>query len=81
MFIFLTALVYCWGLNGVISNELQHHRCTFMVTDETSPRPPSDCVASKNALSEITVTCKHGHDGGLQQVYNIKVYEYNHQSY
>ncbi|XP_045445760.1 uncharacterized protein LOC123653823, partial [Melitaea cinxia] len=66
-----TTLVYCWGLNGVISNELQHNRCTFMVTDETSPRPPSDCVASKNLLSEITVTCKHGHDGGLQQKFKF----------
>ncbi|CAH2086531.1 unnamed protein product [Euphydryas editha] len=66
-----TTLVYCWGLNGVISNELQHHRCTFMVTDETSPRPPSECVASKNLMSEITVTCKHGHNGGLQQKFKF----------
>nr|XP_026495221.1 hemicentin-2-like isoform X1 [Vanessa tameamea] len=68
-----TTLIYCWGLNGVISNELQQHRCTFMVTDETVPRPPSDCTAFKNLLGEITVTCEEGHDGGLQQKFKFTV--------
>lgn len=62
------ALIYCWGLNGIINNELQPKRCTFMVTDETEPRAPTNCEAVKNALKEITVTCEEGHDGGMQQV-------------
>ncbi|XP_061383561.1 uncharacterized protein LOC116767206 isoform X2 [Danaus plexippus] len=66
-------LIYCWGLNGVINNELEHKRCSFMVTDETVPRPPANCVAEKNIMKEITVVCEEGHDGGLQQKFKFTV--------
>ncbi|XP_034840272.1 neural cell adhesion molecule 1-like [Maniola hyperantus] len=69
-----TTLIYCWGLNGVINNELQPTRCTFMVTDETAPRTPTNCEAIKNVLKEITVTCEEGHDGGMQQKFKFIVY-------
>lgn len=42
--------------------------CTFLITDETNPRPPVDCVAVKNTDKDISVKCQKGHDGGLPQV-------------
>lgn len=45
-----------------------HTPCTFLVTDETIPRPPTNCEAKKNTVDDITVTCEKGHDGGLPQV-------------
>ncbi|XP_039747345.1 titin-like isoform X1 [Pararge aegeria] len=68
------ALIYCWGLNGIINNELQPKRCTFMITDETAPRSPTNCEAVKNELKEITVMCEEGHDGGIQQKFKFIVY-------
>ncbi|XP_023943988.2 uncharacterized protein LOC112050081 [Bicyclus anynana] len=69
-----TTLIYCWGLNGIINNELQPKRCTFMITDETPPRTPTNCEAVINALKEITVTCEEGYDGGMQQKFKFIVY-------
>lgn len=48
-----------------------------MVTDETVPRPPANCVAEKNTMKEITVVCEEGHDGGLQQVGTDTFYALN----
>ncbi|XP_041977073.1 nephrin-like isoform X2 [Aricia agestis] len=67
-----SALIYCWGLNGVVS-EQPRRRCGFLVTDETAPRPPTDCVAIKNVDKEITVTCEEGHDGGMPQKFKFTV--------
>ncbi|CAH0720782.1 unnamed protein product, partial [Brenthis ino] len=68
-----SSIIYCWGINGVNSNELQPSKCTFMITDETAPRAPSACRAAKNRLKEITVICEKGHNGGLEQKFKFIV--------
>ncbi|XP_045491734.1 nephrin-like isoform X4 [Colias croceus] len=68
-----TTLIYCWGLNSVKNSDLPQTKCTFMVTDETIPQPPSNCVAVKNVQRDITVTCEPGHDGGLPQKFMFTV--------
>lgn len=68
MYLLKPALVYCWGLNPVKNSELLQTKCTFLVTDETVPQPPSNCEAVKDMQGDITVTCRAGHDGGLPQV-------------
>ncbi|CAG4909713.1 unnamed protein product [Colias eurytheme] len=68
-----TTLIYCWGLNSVKNSDLPQTKCTFMVTDETIPQPPSNCVAVKNLQRDITVTCEPGHDGGLPQKFMFTV--------
>ncbi|CAH2074049.1 unnamed protein product, partial [Iphiclides podalirius] len=66
-------LIHCWGLNNVVGSGLPQTKCSFLVTDETVPRPPSNCVAVKSELNDITVTCEKGHDGGLQQKFKFNV--------
>ncbi|XP_049867139.1 neogenin-like [Pectinophora gossypiella] len=66
--------IFCWGLNGVMEMGLPHTPCTFLVTDETVPRPPTDCKAVKGALGEISVQCEEGHNGGLPQKFKFSVY-------
>ncbi|KPI91440.1 Hemicentin-2 [Papilio xuthus] len=66
-------LIRCWGLNNVVGSGLPQTKCSFLVTDETAPRPPSACRAVKYE-NEITVTCDKGHDGGLQQKFKFNVF-------
>ncbi|XP_047510163.1 neural cell adhesion molecule 2-like isoform X1 [Pieris napi] len=68
-----TTLVYCWGLNSVKSSDLLQTKCTFLVTDETVPQPPSNCEAIKDMQGDITVTCRAGHNGGLPQKFKFIV--------
>ena len=60
--------IFCWGINDVPAKGLSNTPCTFLVTDETIPRPPRNCEAKKNTEDDIIVTCEKGHDGGLPQV-------------
>ncbi|KPJ15055.1 Neural cell adhesion molecule 2 [Papilio machaon] len=66
-------LIRCWGLNNVVGKGLPQTKCSFLITDETAPRPPSACRAVKNE-NDITVTCDKGHDGGLQQKFKFNVF-------
>ncbi|KAL4703017.1 hypothetical protein ACJJTC_010003 [Scirpophaga incertulas] len=65
--------VFCWGLNGVASSDLPHTPCVSLITDETAPRPPTDCEATRNAAKDIMVICKKGYDGGLPQKFKFAV--------
>ncbi|PZC84388.1 hypothetical protein B5X24_HaOG204962 [Helicoverpa armigera] len=65
--------IFCWGQNDVPTKGLDHSPCTFLVTDETIPRPPTNCEAKKNTENEIVVTCEKGHDGGLPQKFKFIV--------
>ncbi|CAH0406526.1 unnamed protein product [Chilo suppressalis] len=65
--------VFCWGLNGVSSSGLSHTPCIYLITDETIPKPPYDCVATRNAYKDIVVTCAKGYDGGLPQKFNFAI--------
>ncbi|CAG9783702.1 unnamed protein product [Diatraea saccharalis] len=65
--------VFCWGLNGVPSSGLSHTPCVYLITDETIPRPPYNCVATRNAVKDIIVSCEKGYDGGLSQKFNFAV--------
>ncbi|CAK1552083.1 unnamed protein product [Leptosia nina] len=68
-----TTLIYCWGLNSVKNSDLPQTKCTFMITDETIPQPPTNCAAVKDVHGDITVTCEAGHDGGLPQKFKFIV--------
>ncbi|KAH9643899.1 hypothetical protein HF086_012774 [Spodoptera exigua] len=59
--------IFCWGQNDVPSKGLIHTPCTFLVTGETIPRPPTNCEAKKNSMNDIIIACEKGHDGGLPQ--------------
>ncbi|KAL0842020.1 hypothetical protein ABMA28_014236 [Loxostege sticticalis] len=65
--------VFCWGLNGVPSSGLPHTPCISLITDETPPRPPTDCVATRVESRDITITCEKGYDGGLPQHFKFVV--------
>ncbi|CAG4981229.1 unnamed protein product [Parnassius apollo] len=66
-------LIHCWGLNNVVGTGLPQTKCSFLVTDETVPRPPTNCVATRSVLNDITISCEKGHDGGLQQKFKFNV--------
>ncbi|XP_035436128.2 nephrin isoform X1 [Spodoptera frugiperda] len=65
--------IFCWGQNDVPSKGLIHTPCTFLVTGETIPRPPSNCEAKKNSMNDIIIACEKGHDGGLPQKFKFTV--------
>ncbi|CAB3236390.1 unnamed protein product [Arctia plantaginis] len=65
--------IFCWGQNEVPTERQVHSPCIFLVTDETIPRPPTNCQARKNVEHDITVTCEKGHDGGLPQKFKFIV--------
>ncbi|XP_026742470.1 hemicentin-2-like isoform X1 [Trichoplusia ni] len=65
--------IFCWGQNEVPTKGLLNTPCTFLVTNETKPRPPTNCEAKKNDMNEITVTCEKGHNGGLPQKFKFTV--------
>ncbi|KAM3963506.1 neural cell adhesion molecule 2 [Aphomia sociella] len=65
--------VFCWGLNDVSEKGLRHSPCVSLVTDETAPRPPTQCLAVTNNLSDIAINCEKGHDGGLPQKFKFIV--------
>ncbi|KOB66410.1 putative Fasciclin-2, partial [Operophtera brumata] len=48
--------LFCWGVNGVPDDGNVHSPCTFVVSDETAPRPPARCRARKNTAQDIVVT-------------------------
>ncbi|XP_063620314.1 uncharacterized protein LOC134792841 [Cydia splendana] len=62
--------IFCWGINEVPENDLPKTPCSFLITDQTAPRPPLNCVAVKHDR-DVTVTCDKGHDGGLPQKFTI----------
>ncbi|XP_059054203.1 titin-like [Achroia grisella] len=64
--------IFCWGLNNVSNNGLRHSPCVSLVTDETAPRPPTQCFAISDN-KDITVICDKGHDGGLPQKFKFIV--------
>ncbi|KAF9410957.1 hypothetical protein HW555_010089 [Spodoptera exigua] len=65
--------IFCWGQNDVPSKGLIHTPCTFLVTGETIPRPPTNCEAKKNSMNDIIIACEKGHDGGLPQKFKFTV--------
>ncbi|XP_075969526.1 uncharacterized protein LOC142972358 isoform X2 [Anticarsia gemmatalis] len=65
--------IFCWGQNDVPTEKAAHTPCTFLVTDETVPRPPTDCQAKKNTENDIIITCEKGHDGGMPQKFKFIV--------
>ncbi|XP_028161976.1 roundabout homolog 3-like isoform X2 [Ostrinia furnacalis] len=65
--------VFCWGLNGVPSSGLPHTPCISLITDETPPRSPTDCVATRVESKDITITCEKGYNGGLPQHFKFVV--------
>ncbi|XP_012544737.1 neural cell adhesion molecule 2 isoform X2 [Bombyx mori] len=67
--------VFCWGLNGVPDKEATQTPCTYLVTDETIPRPPSNCEALITETRDIIVNCEKGHSGGLPQRFKFFVKE------
>ncbi|KOB58139.1 putative Fasciclin-2 [Operophtera brumata] len=66
--------LFCWGVNGVPEDGNVHSPCTFVVSDETAPRPPARCHACKNTAQDIVVTCERGHGGGLPQVSSLSLF-------
>ncbi|KAJ2952787.1 hypothetical protein O0L34_g7146 [Tuta absoluta] len=66
--------IFCWGENGVTQPDLPHTPCSFLVTNETVPHPPTDCTAVKSR-PDIIVECVEGHDGGLPQKFKFIVVE------
>ncbi|KAI5633068.1 immunoglobulin domain-containing protein [Phthorimaea operculella] len=66
--------IFCWGENGVVHPDLPNTPCSFLVTNETAPHPPSACTAVKS-LPDIIVECVEGHDGGLPQKFKFIVVE------
>lgn len=71
MVIFLLDTIFCWGQNNVTARGSAHTPCTFIVTNETVPRPPIDCEATMTTARDIIVTCEKGYNGGLPQVHII----------
>ncbi|XP_052750628.1 neural cell adhesion molecule 2-like [Galleria mellonella] len=71
--------VFCWGLNEVPNKGLPHSPCIALVTDETAPRPPTQCLATSNN-KDITILCEKGHDGGLPQKFKLIVKSTNSEN-
>lgn len=67
-YLYISGTLFCWGINEVPEKGNVHTPCTFLVTDETMPRPPANCKAIKNSAKDIIVKCEKGHNGGLPQV-------------
>ncbi|KAJ0180487.1 hypothetical protein K1T71_003891 [Dendrolimus kikuchii] len=64
--------IFCWGINGVASQAALQTPCTFLVTDETVPHPPTECTALRYT-GDIFISCQVGHNGGLPQTFKFSV--------
>jgi len=69
----LTFSTIIWNLRMCrAQNEigLQEKPCIFHLMPAGKPDPVSNCSVANQSYSTMSVTCKHGFNGGLRQVYH-----------
>ncbi|KAK4302563.1 hypothetical protein Pmani_025352 [Petrolisthes manimaculis] len=60
----------CWARNDIGS---QSYPCIFHIVPAGKPDPPANCSVLNQTASGFTVACQEGFDGGLKQVFMLRV--------
>ena len=60
--------VLCWARNSV---GRQERPCVFHLIAARRPNPVANCTVADRALTELSITCMPGFDGGLKQVSGV----------
>ena len=53
---------------------LQEQPCIFHLMPAGKPDPVSNCSVANQSYSTMSVTCKHGFNGGLRQVHHWLIF-------
>ncbi|GIY83888.1 ig-like domain-containing protein [Caerostris extrusa] len=64
-------LLMCWASN-VIGR--QREPCTFRIIPAGPPEEPKNCIIGNRTVHCIFLECEGGHDGGLQQLFQLEVF-------
>ncbi|XP_050693474.1 nephrin-like [Eriocheir sinensis] len=60
----------CWAENAIGS---QKQPCLFHIVPAGKPDPPANCSVQNQTATGFTVACQEGFDGGLRQVFMLRV--------
>ncbi|GIX98266.1 uncharacterized protein CDAR_16901 [Caerostris darwini] len=64
-------LLMCWASNVV---GRQREPCTFRIIPAGPPEEPKNCIIGNRTVHCIFLECEGGHDGGLQQLFQLEVF-------
>ncbi|KAG8175986.1 hypothetical protein JTE90_009862 [Oedothorax gibbosus] len=64
-------ILKCWASNMV---GRQKEPCSFRIIPAGPPEEPKNCLISNTTATCISLECERGHDGGLQQLFQLEIY-------
>ncbi|KAF8795200.1 Hemicentin-2 like protein [Argiope bruennichi] len=64
-------VLMCWASNVV---GRQREPCTFRIIPAGPPEEPKNCIITNRTVNCIYLECERGHDGGLQQLFQLEVF-------